>query len=52
MGGEALAYEVLQRAGAALDEPPSVAALVRALGLACFAPAPRLPAPTAPDAPR
>lgn len=33
MGGEALAYEVLQRAGAPLDEPPSVAALVRALGL-------------------
>lgn len=33
VGGDAVAAEVLQRAGASLDEPPSVAALVRALGL-------------------
>ena len=33
MGGDAIATEVLERAGAALDERPNVAALVRALGL-------------------
>jgi hypothetical protein len=33
MGGDAIATELLRRAGAELDERPKVAALVRALGL-------------------